>query len=79
LLLTVLGGLADFERDLIKARTGEGRRRALGRRSSLTPHQQQEVLRRRAEGESLTELAKSYGVTHPTIIRTLRKHEAVLT
>jgi DNA invertase Pin-like site-specific DNA recombinase len=42
LLLTVLGGLAEFERELIKARTGEGRRRAvesgvkLGRRSSLT-------------------------------------------
>ena len=28
LMLTVLGGLADFERDLIRARTGEGRKRA---------------------------------------------------
>jgi DNA invertase Pin-like site-specific DNA recombinase len=40
--LTALGGLAEFERELIKARTDEGRRRAmeadvkLGRRSSLT-------------------------------------------
>jgi DNA invertase Pin-like site-specific DNA recombinase len=82
LLLTVLGGLAEFERELIKARTGEGRRRAveagvkLGRRSSLTPHQQQEVVRRRADGESLMTLAKSYGVTHPTIIRALQRHEA---
>ena len=28
LILTVLGGLAEFERELIRARTGEGRARA---------------------------------------------------
>src|SRR5262244_1580568 len=45
-MLTVLGGLAEFERELIRARTGEGRARAkargvrLGRRPKLTPHQQ---------------------------------------
>jgi DNA invertase Pin-like site-specific DNA recombinase len=82
LLLTVLGGLAEFERELIRVRTGEGRRRAveagvkLGRRSSLTPYQQKEVLKRRADGETLKELAKSYGVSHPTIIRALHKFEA---
>jgi DNA invertase Pin-like site-specific DNA recombinase len=82
LLLTVLGGLAEFERELIRARTGEGRRRAveagvkLGRRSSLTPYQQKEVSRRRTDGETLKALARSYGVSHPTIIRTLRKFEA---
>jgi DNA invertase Pin-like site-specific DNA recombinase len=43
LMLTVLGGLAEFERDLIRARTGEGRERAkargvkMGRRPKLTP------------------------------------------
>jgi DNA invertase Pin-like site-specific DNA recombinase len=42
LMLTVLGGLAEFERDLIRARTAEGRERAkargvkLGRRPKLT-------------------------------------------
>jgi DNA invertase Pin-like site-specific DNA recombinase len=83
LLLTVLGGLAGFERDLIRARTSEGRRRAveagvkLGRRSSLSAYQQAEVIKGRAEGKSLTVLAKSYGVTHPTIIRALRRHEAM--
>jgi DNA invertase Pin-like site-specific DNA recombinase len=82
LLLTVLGGLAEFERELIRVRTGEGRRRAveagvkLGRRSSLTPYQQKEVLKRRADGETLKALAKSYGVSHPTIMRALRKFEA---
>ncbi len=50
LLLTVLGGLAEFERELIRVRTAEGRRRAveagikLGRRSSLTSYQRAEVL-----------------------------------
>ncbi|MBK5257395.1 MAG: recombinase family protein, partial [Vicinamibacteria bacterium] len=45
LMLTVLGGLAEFERELIKSRTAEGRRRAksmgrsLGRPFKLTPHQ----------------------------------------
>jgi DNA invertase Pin-like site-specific DNA recombinase len=50
LMLTVLGGLAEFERELIKARTDEGRKRAMargikfGRRPKLTPHQVAEPL-----------------------------------
>ena len=65
LLLTVLGGLAAFERELIRARTGKGRARAkargvhLGRRPKLTPYQKREALRRRAHGEPLTEIARS--------------------
>jgi DNA invertase Pin-like site-specific DNA recombinase len=57
LMLTVLGGLAEFERELIRARTGEGRKRAkergvrFGRPRKLTPHQRQEALRRLAAGE----------------------------
>src|ERR1700731_2398162 len=52
LMLTVLGGLAEFERDLIRARTGEGRARAkargvkLGRKPKLTDHQKREAIRR---------------------------------
>lgn len=48
LMLTVLGGLAEFERELIRARTSEGRARAksdgkkMGRPYKLTPHQRQE-------------------------------------
>ena len=54
LMLTVLGGLAEFERELIRARTGEGRKRAkergvrFGRPRKLTPHQRQEALQRLA-------------------------------
>jgi DNA invertase Pin-like site-specific DNA recombinase len=75
LMLTVLGGLAEFERELIRARTGEGRKRAkergvrFGRPHKLTPHQRQEALARREAGETLMDIARSYGVSHPTIMR----------
>ena len=75
LMLTVLGGLAEFERELIRARTGEGRQRAkdrgarLGRKPKLTAHQRREALARRAAGEPLAEIARSYDVHHSTISR----------
>jgi DNA invertase Pin-like site-specific DNA recombinase len=68
LMLAVLGGLADVERDLIRTRTAEGRSRAqaqgkrMGRPPALTPSQQKEAIRRRAQGATLQELAKSYNV-----------------
>jgi DNA invertase Pin-like site-specific DNA recombinase len=75
LMLTVLGGLAEFERELIRTRTGEGRSRAkargvkLGRKPKLTLHQRREALERRERGEVLTEIARSYNVSHSTISR----------
>ena len=76
LMLTVLGGLAEFERDLIRTRTGEGRERAkargqrMGRPPKLTPHQQREATKRRDRGEeSLTEIGRSYNVSAATISR----------
>jgi DNA invertase Pin-like site-specific DNA recombinase len=76
LILTVLGGLAEFERHLIVARTSEGRKRAVargvlfGRPSKLTPHQRREALARRERGdETLMEIARSYNVSHSTISR----------
>ena len=75
LMLTVLGGLAEFERHLILARTDEGRKRAqvwgvkFGRKPALTKHQQAEALARREAGEALTEIARTYNVSHSTISR----------
>jgi DNA invertase Pin-like site-specific DNA recombinase len=75
LMLTVLAGLAEFERELIRTRTGEGRERAkargvrLGRKPKLTLHQRREALVRRAAGEPLVEIGRSYAVHHSTISR----------
>ena len=75
LMLTVLGGLAEYERHLILSRTAEGRTRAqaagvrFGRRPTLTPYQRAEALRRRALGETLTDIARSMNVSHMTIAR----------
>jgi DNA invertase Pin-like site-specific DNA recombinase len=76
LMLTVLGGLAEFERELIRARTGEGRARAasrgqrMGRPPKLTPHQQKEAIKRLDTAEeSLTEIGRSYNVSAATISR----------
>jgi DNA invertase Pin-like site-specific DNA recombinase len=75
LMLTVLGGLAEFERELIRARTGDGRARAkargvkFGRPAALTPHQRAEALQRLAMGEVQADLARSYGVSQATISR----------
>jgi DNA invertase Pin-like site-specific DNA recombinase len=75
LMLTVLGGLAEFERELILARTGDGRARAkvrgvkFGRPTALTPHQRAEALQRLANGEAQADLARTFGVSQATISR----------
>jgi DNA invertase Pin-like site-specific DNA recombinase len=78
LMIAVLGGLADVERDMIRARTDEGRVRAraagvkFGRKSSLTPHQKREAIARRAAGEGVRDIARSFNVSHTTIVRLAR-------
>ena len=73
LMVTVLGGLAEFERHLILSRTAEGCTRAqangvrFGRKPSLTAYQRAEG--RRAAGETLTSIAQLFGVSHMTIAR----------
>ena len=75
LMIAVLGGLADVERDLIRTRTAEGRQRAkargvrLGRKPKLTSQQRHEALARRAAGETLMDIARSYNVSFATISR----------
>jgi DNA invertase Pin-like site-specific DNA recombinase len=75
LMLTVLGGLAEFERELIRARTSEGRERAkargvkLGRKPKLTAHQKREAIKRRDAGEPVREVARTFNVSPSTISR----------
>jgi DNA invertase Pin-like site-specific DNA recombinase len=67
--------MAEFERELIRTRTGEGRARAVARRQrmgcrpKLTPHQRREAIRRRERGETLAEIGRSYNVSGTTISR----------
>ena len=76
LMLTVLGGLAEFERELIRSRTGEGRARAktrgvhMGRPPKLTAHQRREALNALADGSiSQADLARRFNVSQATISR----------
>jgi DNA invertase Pin-like site-specific DNA recombinase len=75
LILTEFGVLAEFERELIKARTGEGRQRAqarsvrFGRKPSLTQFQREEAIARREAGEALSDIGRTFGVSHSTISR----------
>ncbi len=75
LMVTVLGGMAEFERELIHARTSEGRKRAqaagvkMGRPPKLTPFQQREAKKRLKAGESPRVIGRSYGVSRSTIER----------
>jgi DNA invertase Pin-like site-specific DNA recombinase len=75
LILAVLGALAEFERSMILARTADGRARAIargvqfGRKPKLSQFQVTEALARRANGEPLADIGRSYGVSHSTISR----------
>jgi len=75
LMLTVLGGLAEFERELIRERTEEGRKRAMdrgvkfGRPSKMTPHQREEALERLQSGDAQADVARTYGVDPAVICR----------
>ena len=76
LMIAVLGGRADVERDLIRTQTDEGCARArlrgqhMGRPQKMTAAQKQEARRRRKEGEAVADLARSYGVSPAAIYRT---------
>jgi DNA invertase Pin-like site-specific DNA recombinase len=75
LLSTLLAAIAEFERDLIRERTGDGRKRAMakgvrfGRKPKLSEYQRNEAIKRRAAGETLSEIAKSYAVDVSMISR----------
>ena len=72
-MAAVLGGLAEFERALIRARTGEGRSRAKARGvrpPKLTVHQRQEAFQRLASGETQADIARTYAVHPATMLGT---------
>lgn len=78
LIITVLAGLAEFERELIRSRCGEGMVRAkergvrFGRPPKTTPHQRQEARTRLKAGETQSDIARSYNVDATTIGRLAR-------
>ena len=75
LLSTMLAAIAEFERELIRERTGEGSKRAMaagvkfGRKRKLSDYQRAEAVKRRAAGETLASIAKSYAVDVSMISR----------
>jgi DNA invertase Pin-like site-specific DNA recombinase len=75
LLVTMLAAIAEFERELIRERTGDGRKRAMaagvkfGRKRKLSDYQRAEAIKRRNAGETLAAIAKSYGVDLSMISR----------
>jgi DNA invertase Pin-like site-specific DNA recombinase len=75
LLSTLLAAIAEFERELIRERTGEGRKRAMaaglkfGRKRKLSNFQRAEAIKRRNAGERLADIAKSYAVDISMISR----------
>ena len=75
LLVTMLAAIAEFERELIRERTGEGRKRAMaagvkfGRPPVLTAFQKAEAHKRRMAGEPLSLIAQAYRVSISTIAR----------
>ena len=75
LYLNILGAVAEFERQMIRERQKEGillarQRNAYdkcGRKPSLTPKQIEEIKGRLSRGETVSALAKEYGVSRQTI------------
>jgi DNA invertase Pin-like site-specific DNA recombinase len=78
LILTVMGGLAEFERKLIRQRCQDGIERAkakgttFGRPSALDAGQRRKIAERYAAGETMAELAREYECGEATIWRALR-------
>lgn len=75
MIMTVFAGISEFERDLIRERTGTGRKDAMqrgvkfGRPKKLSPAKQKLALRLVDEGKSIREIAKTFDVNRSTIYR----------
>jgi DNA invertase Pin-like site-specific DNA recombinase len=67
LLVTMLAAIAEFEREVIRERTGAGRQRAMA--AKLSDFRRKEALQRRGKGETLARIARSYAVSLSMISR----------
>jgi len=69
----ILKSIAEFERELIKSRTSEGRAKLrgvrFGRKPAPTQFQREEAIARREAGETLADTGRIFGVSHSTISR----------
>jgi DNA invertase Pin-like site-specific DNA recombinase len=81
MFLQILAVIAEFEADLIKMRTREGMARPQvkaklkGKPPKLSPTQQAKLVKDHATGEySIGDLAELFGVSRPTVYRTLARH-----
>jgi DNA invertase Pin-like site-specific DNA recombinase len=78
LLITIMSGIATFERELIRSRCQDGIDRAkalgtmFGRKPKLDTGQRRKIAERYAKGETMAELARDYDVSEPTIWRVLQ-------
>jgi len=78
LMVTVMGGVAEFERELIRERCEEGIERAkrkgtkFGRPSALDASQRRRIAERYTAGETMAELAQEYECGETTIWRALQ-------
>jgi len=78
LLLTILAGVAQFERSLIISRTLDGlaRARAKGKRFGRPPNpaKTEEIIRLREQGLSLRQIAEKIGMSRQGVKQRLRRH-----
>ena len=78
LIFGIFGVLAEYERDIIRVRTLEGlaaaraRGQRLGRQEALNQKQKDKVIELRSSGQSLREIAQTFGVSKTTIQRYVR-------
>jgi DNA invertase Pin-like site-specific DNA recombinase len=83
LILTVMGGLAEFERKLIRQRCDEGIQRAkargtvFGRKPVLDVGERRKIADRYGKGETLADLARAYECGEATIWRVLRDFDVI--
>jgi DNA invertase Pin-like site-specific DNA recombinase len=77
MVLTIFAGIADFERSLIRERTGSGRAAAkaigvkFGPKPVLNHEQIEHAKRLNAEGRPVSEIARLFGVHRSTLYRAL--------